>query len=183
MRIPLIIRHRGVIRGGQVSNLMVGQYDFMPTILDYVGFGDVPIEGSPGRSFRRHLKGQRIDNWGEEVFWEQEETRGVRTPRYSYWKRYPALGQNELFDLKKDPGQTGNVVDDPDYGSVVASLDAKVEAFFARYADPEYDLWNGGTTKATSQHPAKWRRVYGPDWSPSREVKPIFVESVDSSER
>ena len=51
MNIPLIIRAQ---MGRQViSELLVGQYDIAPTILDYVGYGDVKFENSLAGVFVR----------------------------------------------------------------------------------------------------------------------------------
>ena len=55
------------------------------TLLDYLGV-DVALEGSPGLSFAPQLRGEQGPAH-RAVFYEQEETRGVRTARYAYWQR------------------------------------------------------------------------------------------------
>ena len=65
-----------------------------------------------------------------------------------------------------DPGETVNLVDDPVYADVVADLDARLTAFFSEYADPAFDLWNGGTGKALvyyGRRNQKFRDAF-PDW-------------------
>jgi len=48
MNIPLIARYPGVIEKKQVSDLLIGQYDLMPTLLDRAGF-EIEIANSPDR--------------------------------------------------------------------------------------------------------------------------------------
>ena len=175
MHVPLIVRHSGVIPAGQQSEALIGQYDVPVTLLDYLGFNNVELENSPGKSFAPLLKGREI-KWQDAVFAEQEETRVIRTARYTYWKRLRTTGGNVLYDLEKDPGQETNVVDDPAYSSVVAKLDAKLEKFFKRYADKEYDLWNGGHAKGSVDRPEVYRKLYGEQWRARAEIKPEFKE-------
>ena len=136
LNVPFIVRHSGTIEPNQVNDMMIGQYDLVPTIIDYLGYGDVTIENSPGRSFSHALKGINMSEWEKDVFYEQEETRGIRTPEFAYWKRISGIGEPELYDMQKDPGQTINVYGNPEYASVVKELDQKLTSFFAEYVDP-----------------------------------------------
>ena len=78
MNVPLIISHPDVIRAGHTSDYLIGQYDIPVTILDYLGMGDVRFDNSPGKSFRHVLAGE-TGKRREAVFFEQEETRVIRT--------------------------------------------------------------------------------------------------------
>jgi len=49
---------------------------------------------------------------------------------------------------------------------VIDSLSRKLEAFFSRYAVGEYDLWNGGGVKSTSDKAWLWKDAWGEDWTP-----------------
>ncbi|MCY3751513.1 MAG: sulfatase-like hydrolase/transferase [Gammaproteobacteria bacterium] len=175
MNIPLIIRHPDKIGAGRTSDMLIGQYDIPVTILDYLGMGDVQFDNSPGKSFRHALAGES-GGLHDAVFFEQEETRVIRTGNYSYWKRLRSTGGPALYDMKADPGQERNVVDDPAYREVVAELDARLTAFFADYADAKYDLWRGGGAKGSVDRPERYKRLYGPDWTPETEIKPAFSE-------
>ncbi len=175
MNIPLIIRHPDKIGAGRTSDVLIGQYDIPVTILDYLGMDDVRFDNSPGRSFRHALAGE-TGKWREAVFFEQEETRVIRTGNYSYWKRLRSTGGPALYDMKADPGQERNVADDPAYREIVAELDARLTAFFAEYADTKYDLWRGGGAKGSVDRPERYKRLYGPDWTPETEIKPAFRE-------
>lgn len=55
-------------------------------------------------------------------------------------------------------------------------LEARLEHFFAEYADPRYDLWRGGGANGSVDRPEIFRRLYGEDWSPTAVSKPAFTE-------
>jgi arylsulfatase A-like enzyme len=175
MNIPLIVRYPGVIKQGQVSDLYIGQYDFMPTILDMAGI-NVEIANSPGRSFAEHLRGGKLVSWNDAVYMDQEATRVIRTDRYSFWKRLEGTGQHELYDIQKDPKQLNNLYGNADTTKVVAELDKKLTQFFDTYADAEYDLWRGGTVKGFTESAQLYKSLYGDDWKPESEIKPPFTE-------
>ena len=176
MNIPLIIRTPRGEQAGKVSPLLIGQYDIAPTILELLGFSEVSFANSPGQSFGFALMGSDSRPWRDAVFFEQEETRVIRTDRYSYWKRLPTTGEAKLFDMQQDPGQHRNLAADPSYASVLASLDSRLTAFFERYADPQYDLWRGGFAKGSVDRPEVYRALYGEDWRPRTPVLPVFEE-------
>ena len=175
MNIPLIIRHPDKIEAGRTSDLLIGQYDIPVTILDYAGMDDVSLENSPGKSFRLALTGE-TGRWNDAVFYEQEETRVIRTEDHAYWKRLNSTGESALYDVKKDPEQNRNVYDDPAYHEIVTDLDTRLTEFFDEYSDEKYDLWKGGGAKGSVDRPEKFKRLYGPDWTPKTEIKPAFRE-------
>jgi arylsulfatase A-like enzyme len=178
MNIPLIARFPGVIAEGQVSDLLIGQYDLMPTILDMAGV-DVELANSPGRSFAAHLRGNDLETWPDAVFMDQEATRAIRTDQYVYWKRLEGLGDHELYDMQADPGQENNLSENPDYADVVSALDRKLTEFFATYSNDHYDLWQGGTVKGTTESTATYKSLYGEQWEPESVIKPPFTETVE----
>ncbi len=175
MKVPFIMRHTGVIEPGQVNDMMIGQYDFAPTLVDYAGI-DVEFENSPGKSFVPMLLGEDMSLWGDEVYFEQDQTRGIRTSGFSYWDRLEGTGEPELYDMRKDPLQMTNVYGLVEYKDVIQELDGKLDSFFEEYADPKYDLWNGGTAKLTIIKPQVFVDKWGEDWSPIIEVNPKFEE-------
>lgn len=181
MNVPFIVRRPGTIPAGQVSDLMIGQYDIMPTLLDAAGFGNVTVANSPGRSFMPYLYNKSLPAWHDEIYYEQEETRGIRTTMYAYWKRLhtgKAAWKPALFDIQGDPGQYKDLYGKPGYETIVAELDAKVNAFFARYADPQYDLWKQGKTKSYTSRTAHIDQAYGMSWQPDYGTKPLFADTV-----
>jgi len=146
MQIPLIFRHPDHIPSGIENDRMINQVDFLPTLLDYVGLGDTEIANSPGKSFASMLEGEKIE-WDDTVFFEFVTVRAIETPKWKYVRRFPPSDPRELYDLEADAGEIRNLIDSPAHANIVAALDERLMAYFDRHADPQYDLWNGGTAK------------------------------------
>lgn len=150
MQIPFIFRQPGKIHAGQTSDLLVSNYDFMPSVLSFLGLGDKMPQNpkSPGRDFSPALRGQTISDWPNEVFYEMETCRAIRTDRWKFVERTPS-GPHELYDMQTDPQERFNVFGQPGTEEALNTTRERLHTFFKSYADPKYDLWNGGTSKAT----------------------------------
>lgn len=148
MHIPMMYRHPAGIPAGKMSDLMVSNYDLMPTLLSYVGLGDrIPDEPKlPGRDYSAALRGERID-WDNAIYYEFENTRMIRTADWKYTRRFPD-GPDELYDLKNDPGERRNLAGQAEYADIQKQLGRRLETFFESYVDPKYDLWRGGRSKS-----------------------------------
>jgi arylsulfatase A-like enzyme len=146
MHIPLIFRHSGQIPPGRTSDLIVSNYDFLPTVLDVLGLGDRVPRQTPGRSFSAVLAGRAV-SWENVMFYEMEYTRAIRTEDWKYVARHPD-GPFELYDMKADPHERFNLYGQPNQAERTGALAAQLDAFFRRYADPQYDVWHGGRSKA-----------------------------------
>ena len=158
MHVPLIVRHPAG-RAGEVSDRLIGQYDVPVTLLELAGVKDAKFEGSPGHSFAADVTGAAPPPEEDEaVYFEQEESRGLRTRRWAYWKRLEGTGEPVLFDMKADPGQRHDLWPELRDGEVVARLDARLERWFDRNSDPAYDLWDAGVAKGTTPKPGMWVR-------------------------
>ena len=147
VRIPMIFRLPGKIPAGTTSDLMVENHDFLPTMLDYLGLNDqMPVAPPlPGKSFAPVLRGQTIP-WDNVIYHEYENTRMIRTPKWKLTLRHP-YGPDELYDMAKDPDEHENLIHVQGHGVLIKELTSQLRDFFARYADPKYDRWNGGATK------------------------------------
>jgi arylsulfatase A-like enzyme len=148
MHVPLVVRHPGVIPAGQRSKRLLSNYNLYPTILDYLGQGKKLPESPdlPGGSLAETLRG-RPQEWEETVYFEFENVRAIRTNQWKYIERFKQ-SPNELYYLVSDPGERRNLIDVPAHASKLAELRERLQAFFARYADPQYNLWRGGRSKA-----------------------------------
>lgn len=175
LNIPLIFRHPGRIAANQKESMLIGQYDLPTTILNYLGIDDVQFENSPGKSFAKRLEGKTIP-WNKAVYYEQEESRGIKTEKYAYWKRLKGIGDNKLFDVQKDPGQHHNLYDNPNYRAVALELDEKLTQFFNKFTDKKYDLWKGGTAKGSVARPYMFQKLYGEKWQPKTDILAEFQE-------
>jgi arylsulfatase A-like enzyme len=146
--VPLIFRHPPQIPAGRSCDLMVSNYDFYSTLLQYLGLADrIPeFPKSPGRDYSSVLRGRQMD-WENVIYYEFEASRMIRTADWKYTRRFPA-GPDELYDLKHDPGEKTNLAGNPEFAPKQKELAGRLTAFFDRYADPQYDLWQGGRSKA-----------------------------------
>lgn len=146
--VPLIWRGPAGIPAGRTSDLMVSNYDFLTTLLNYLRLADrTPISPqSPGRDYSPVLRGQSIE-WKNEIFYEFEDSRMIRTADWKYTRRFPG-GPDELYHLAHDPGERQNLAGNPGFSASEAQMRERLAAFFDRYADPQYDLWRDGRSKA-----------------------------------
>lgn len=146
--VPLIFRHPGRIPAGARHEMMVGTCDLFPTIASYLGLeAGLPSRPPlPGRSFAPVLQGRQVP-WEDIVFFEFENVRAVRTPDWKYIRRIHQA-PDELFDLRVDAGERLNLCGRPEVETVRAWLHHRLEQFFARYAEPKWDLWRGGGSKS-----------------------------------
>ena len=148
VHIPQIIRHPAGIPAGQVFDQLTCNYDVFPSLLDYLGLGDeipeTPLQ--PGANFAPALRGKDV-TLPDAIFHDYENTRMVRTDDWKYTRRHPD-GPDELYDLRSDPGERENLVDRPEHASVVQEFRTRLDDFFSRHADPKFDIWRGGRSKA-----------------------------------
>jgi arylsulfatase A-like enzyme len=145
---PLIYWQPSHIKAGQHSDVLISNYDFLPTVLDYLDLKDkTPLKPRlPGRSYRRALAGE--SNAGDDaVFFEFETTRAIRTREWKYVSRFP-VGPNELYNLKDDPEERHNLVHQATHTARQRELAERLVTFFNQYTDPQYDLARGGKSKA-----------------------------------
>jgi arylsulfatase A-like enzyme len=104
---------------------------------------------SPGRDFSAVFRGPP-PAWDNVIYYEMETTRAIRTDDWKYVARFPG-GPFELYDLKRDPRERFNLFGQPNTEAKRTELARRLDEFFARYADPQYDIWKGGRSKAKRQ--------------------------------
>jgi N-acetylglucosamine-6-sulfatase len=109
IRVPMIVRLPGWIPAGTVSNALVSNVDLAPTIADFAGTS-ISADGVS----LRPLWTDRSSSVRDSVLLEHIETApavptycGVRTPSFTFV--HYSTGEEELYDLLKDPRQLQNV--------------------------------------------------------------------------
>ena len=119
MRIPLLVRFPKFARKGALEDADVLNIDLAPTILDYAGL-EIPQE-MQGRSWRELLESGDATDWRKSIFYEYFESAGaaptlqaVRTSNYKLVKYPNHPDWTQLFNLKDDPYETINLVNDPE---------------------------------------------------------------------
>ena len=145
-RIPMMVYHPGLLRGGRVCSNFVNLLDLTPTFLDIVG---APIpETYDGRSLLPLLRGEDPPDWPEEVFAQFHghhfpyPQRMIRTRTHKLVIN-PA-DVNELYDLKQDPNELVNRFDDPRYREVRRDLSTRLYRHLRANNDNFYH-WMAGT--------------------------------------
>ena len=131
INIPLIIRYPKKIKAGQVKDWLVASVDIMPTLLCLAG-SEIPVgvEGidyaatfmGKGRNerdavflFNGKPGGGRIPGW-----------RGIRTKEWVF--AFHAKGDWVMYNLKSDPYELNNLVDNPNYAAKKEELRRQINA-------------------------------------------------------
>ena len=128
VKVPCIASQPGRIPEGVVQSPLVSQYDFMPTLLEYIGVNMPPDDRLPGKSFANALLGNQPESEHEHVvvYDEYGPVRMVRTEDWKYVHRYPD-GPNELYNLSDDPGEQSNLADLPEHSSRQKEMRERLE--------------------------------------------------------
>lgn len=139
VKVPFIARCPGIIPRGILNRNLISHYDFMPTILDYLGFDNPLADQLPGRSFAPTLHGETNEERDAVVvFDEYGPVRMIRDRDWKYIHRSPN-GPHELYCLANDPGETTNLIQDPAYREKGSELREKLTDWFQRYVNPTRD--------------------------------------------
>ena len=139
VKVPAIFSHPGVLPAGKVSGAMVSQYDFMPTLLEYLGLPASKDKTLPGQSFLPVLQGKKDQSREEVVVYDEYgPVRMIRTPEWKYIHRFP-YGPHELYDMVHDPDERKNLVDDKSHQPKVEDLRNRMAKWFERYVVPQRD--------------------------------------------
>jgi arylsulfatase A-like enzyme len=130
IRIPLLVRYPKLGAKGKTIDALALNIDLAPTLLDFAGVR-VPKE-MQGRSWRPLLEGKKV-KWREaflyEYFYERNyavpTTLAVRTESAKLI-RYPGHDDwTELYDLRADPYETKNLVNDPAHRKLLKQMQAE----------------------------------------------------------
>jgi len=127
-RIPLIVRWPEHTRPGEKCDKFVNLIDLAPTFLDIAG---IPLPDQfDGRSIVPLLEGHEVPDWAEEVYAEFHghhfpyPQRMIRTDDYKIIINPADI--NELYDLKRDPHELKNVIDDKNYNNIKNKLTGRL---------------------------------------------------------
>ncbi|MCK4998106.1 MAG: DUF4976 domain-containing protein, partial [Anaerohalosphaera sp.] len=144
LRMPLLVRYPGFVKPGTVSEDIVVNIDFAPTFLEMAGLtvpGDIQ-----GESIRPLLKGKSPRSWREAMYYHYYEYPavhqvkrhyGIRTERYKLIHFYYDIDAWELYDLRADPDELNNLIDNPSYAKIKKQLEIDLEKLRAKYGDSD----------------------------------------------
>lgn len=133
LRMPFLVKWPGTIKPGIVSDGMILNVDFAPTLLAAAGV-EVPAE-MQGKSFLPLLKGETPKDWRTSMYYRYyhypmhhkvQPHYGVRTMTHKliYFNK---IDQWELYDLVKDPKEMKNIYADPASAELVKKLKEELQ--------------------------------------------------------
>lgn len=155
LRIPLLVRWPGTVKPGTVIEQQVLNLDTFPSVLSMLNVTPPSTWKVEGENYAALLRGENVP-WRTEWFGQYDLHNGglaylrmIRTADWKYVRHFHANMMDELYDLKKDPGETKNLLqgqgreDDgkgkqkgAKVGPIVEELDAKLMATMKRLNDP-----------------------------------------------
>ena len=127
IRMPLLVRYPKAVRAGSVRDEFALNIDLAPTLLELAGVA-VPMT-MQGRSLVPLLKNELpawrnsflIEYYSDKVFPRivQMGYQAVRNQRWKYIHYQELAGMDELYDLKTDPYEMRNLVNQPRAGKAL----------------------------------------------------------------
>ena len=159
VKVPFIMSLPGKIPSKTVNKDLLSHYDFMPTLLDYLGIKNQDEDKLPGKSFAKLLEGKALedDNKKVVVFDEYGPVRMIRDEKFKYIHRYP-YGPFELYDLGKDPNEMVNLFSNPDFEEKMLEMRTELYQWFNKYVNPELD---GATEPVDGSGQSYWSGIKG----------------------
>ena len=140
LRMPFLIRYPQKIEAGSTNSDIITNIDFAPTLLD---LADITIPSAiQGQSFSDNLQGNTPSDWPQSMyyhyyefpFWHHVQPHyGIRNNRYKLIHFYYNIDQWELYDLEKDPDELNNLIQDPDYASLISKMKAELKQLRKKY--------------------------------------------------
>jgi arylsulfatase A-like enzyme len=148
-RIPLLVRYPPRFPPGSTAENPVQLTDIFPTVLDLAGIGAAAYP-SQGRSLLGEIPRDREVLC--EYYYPRQAINGYRSltdrrsPRLApYRRRIKSLtsgdmklihgsdGRDELYDLRRDPGELTNIIDSPEEAATVRGLEARLSELVERW--------------------------------------------------
>ncbi len=142
MRTPLLMRYPAMIQPGLVINELVQNIDYAPTFLDLAkapvaediqGISLVPLFQGQSQLTNRNALYYHYYEYPNEHMVKRHY--GIRTDRYKLIHFYYDIDDWEFYDLKNDPREMYNLMDETAYHSVIDSLKIELAKLRSYYKD------------------------------------------------
>ena len=150
IRVPMLIRYPKLIKENTSIKEQCLNIDLAPTILNLAGI-EIP-DYMQGESMLNLLKGEKHESWRKAILFEYyldsswpyagPNQVAVRTDRYKLIDAFLKNDIDELYDLKNDPGEMKNLIDDKDYDEIESDLRDEAIRLMEKYKyNPDRDWW------------------------------------------
>lgn len=146
LRVPMMIYDPRMNKHQNVKD-MVLNIDIPKTILDLAGVK--PPAEYQGNSLRSYVEGKKPKAKHETVLFEHlwklpqiPSSEGIRTEKWKYFRYRFIVSPEELYDLEKDPLETVNLAQNPEYKKILDHLrkdcDAQIKKYTAAKLVPDF---------------------------------------------
>jgi arylsulfatase A-like enzyme len=131
INIPFILRYPRAVKKGQRRDWIVSSVDVMPTLLGLCG---MPIPSKvQGMDYSSTFRGESTKERDSAFLFNvnhgngpRTDWRGIRTKEWTY--AYHSSGDWIMYDLKNDPYQLNNLIDDPKHAAMKKELRERLES-------------------------------------------------------
>lgn len=138
IRVPLLVRYPKLIKAGSKPEQLALNIDIAPTVLE-LGGAPVPKDIA-GKSLLPVFKDNHaklrdlafLEYFAEANFVRHPGWQAVRSDRYKYIHYTELNGMDEFYDLKSDPHEMKNLINDSDSKKVIEQFKAEQQMFFHR---------------------------------------------------
>lgn len=181
MRVPLLAYIPGLDQPGRVVEEIAAGIDIGPTVLDIAGVEDMPGQFE-GQSLLPLALGKKPDDWRQdllyEYYWEfnypmTPTTFALRTEDFKLIQYHGIWDLEELYDIRNDPKEMINLIDDPEYLEVRVRLRNELHQRLANnrgeHVIPYTEKWGPGAHSrnrdgsGAAPFPDSWLKSQGDD--------------------
>lgn len=135
IRMPLLVRYPKAIQAGTVRDEFALNIDVAPTLLELAGVSVptvvqghslVPLLKGAGTEWRNSFL---VEYYSDRVFprIRQMGYKAVRNERWKYIHYFELEGMDELYDLKADPYEMKNIINQPDAAKALDSMKLEMQ--------------------------------------------------------
>jgi N-acetylglucosamine-6-sulfatase len=174
MRVPMLVRCPELFSGGKTIEPVIANIDVAPACLAAAGL-EAPSTYD-GASFLPILQGTQVP-WREsllyEYYWERNfpqtpTIHALRGDRFKYIRYHGIWDLNELYDIREDPYETNNLINDPKHANTVKEMNARLFEILEKTDGMSMPLYpdRGGS-----------QQLRNPNGSKAAEFPPDFVKA------
>jgi N-acetylglucosamine-6-sulfatase len=129
IRVPMLMQCPDLFKGGTVVNDVVANIDIAPTVLEAMGLQKPPH--MDGQSFIALGQGKQIpwrDYFLYVYYWEKNFPQSptvfsLRGSQYKYITYYGLWDADELYDIKNDPLESKNLINDSEFSQIARKME------------------------------------------------------------